>query len=116
MSDSIERQERPHLQKRERTLQPSPAVRCRVQRQQCFIPVLATNLTAKVGFNRMLLSRSPSFWQAPGATIEEAGESLAKIGEVVSLGLAVADADIARRDPELLELTRKPGFVYGSGY
>src|SRR6266571_6153109 len=38
----------------------------------------------------------------PGATIEEAGESLIKIREAISSGLNFANADIARGDTELL--------------
>jgi len=46
-----------------------------------------------------------------GGTIEKAGESLGKVGEVVPLSLPVADPDIARRATETLELTRQPRFV-----
>ncbi len=52
----------------------------------------------------------------PGATIEEAGESLIKIREAISSGLNFANADIARGDTELLELTCQPGFVHRNGY
>ena len=44
-------------------------------------------------------------------TIEEAGESLVKVGEFVSFSLAVADSNIAWSDTEALELAGQPGFV-----
>jgi len=52
-------------------------------------------------------------WSLAGWTIEKAGESLCKVGEVIPLGLPVADPNIAGRDTEMLELTRQPGFVNG---
>src|SRR5437016_14675627 len=73
---------------------------------------LLTRSTEAVKQQRLLKSNR-NRTSARRATIEDADESFAKVGEVVSFGLAVADANIVGRDTEAAQLTGQPGFVDG---